>query len=87
MFARKATLYRLVLPDHVCPYGVQAKRLLEQSGFEVDDHVLATRIEADAFMASCGVSTTPQVFIHGERIGGCEELVIYLERFESAAST
>ena len=83
MPTRKATLYRMVLPDHVCPYGVRARQLLEQSGFEIDEHILATRIEADAFMASCGVSTTPQVFIDGERIGGCEELELYLHRAEA----
>ncbi len=32
---RRATLYRMVLPDHTCPFGVRAKELLEQNGFEV----------------------------------------------------
>ena len=79
---RQATLYRLVLPDHVCPYGVRALQLLEQNGFEVDEHILATRIEADAFVAALDVETTPQVFIDGRRIGGCEELERFLETVE-----
>lgn len=78
MPTRKATLYRMVLPDHVCPYGVHARQLLEQDGFEIDEHILATRIEVDAFQEEHGVFTTPQVFIDGERIGGCEELEAYL---------
>lgn len=82
---RRATLYRLVLPDHVCPYGVRALQLLEQGGYEVDEQILATRIEAEAFMAREGVAATPQVFIDGERIGGCEELELYLAGADAAA--
>ena len=78
MPARKATLYRMVLPDHVCPYGVRALQMLEEAGFDVDDQVLETRMEVDDFQAKHGVSTTPQVFIDGERIGGSEELEHYL---------
>ena len=78
MPARKATLYRMVLPDHVCPYGVRALQMLEEAGFDVDEHVLATRMEVDDFQEKHGVSTTPQVFIDGERIGGSEELERYL---------
>ena len=28
--ARKATLFRMVTPQHVCPYGTKAKDLLER---------------------------------------------------------
>lgn len=87
MSVRKATLYRMVLPDHVCPYGVHALQLLENAGFEVEEHILATRMEVDAFERKQGVSTTPQVFIGGRRIGGSEELETYLESAESTAST
>lgn len=83
MTQRTATLYRMVLPDHTCPYGVRARQLLEEAGFEIDEHILATREEVDAFEAQHGVDTTPQVFIDDQRIGGCEELEAYLER-ESA---
>ena len=87
MTARKATLYRMVLPDHVCPYGVHALQLLEHAGFDIDEHILATRIEVEALEEELGVPSTPQVFIDGERIGGCAELELYLESAESAAST
>lgn len=76
--SKKATLYRMVLPDHTCPFGVHAKDLLEQNGFEVDDRVLASREEVDAFEEEQGVPTTPQVFIDGERIGGSDDLERYL---------
>ena len=32
-----AILYRMVLPDHVCPFGVRAKEMLEGAGVAVDD--------------------------------------------------
>ena len=76
---RSAVLYRMVLPDHTCPFGVRAKELLEANGYELEDNVLASREEVDAFKAEHGVDTTPQVFIDGERIGGSEELSAYLE--------
>ncbi len=52
--------------------------MLEQAGFEIDEHLLATRDEVDAFQSEQGVSTTPQIFIDGERVGGSDELERYL---------
>ena len=75
---RSATLYRMVLADHTCPFGVRAKQLLESAGFEIDEQILESREETEAFKAEHGVSTTPQVFIDGERIGGSEDLQRYL---------
>ena len=75
---RRATLFRMVLPDHTCPYGLLAKRLLEEGGFDLEDHILASREEVEAFKAEHGVSTTPQVFIGRDRIGGSDELERYL---------
>ena len=73
-----ATLYRMVLPEHTCPFGVRAKQMLEGAGFKVDDRLLRSREEVDAFKAEQGVDTTPQVFIDGERIGGSDDLERYL---------
>jgi glutaredoxin len=75
----------MVLPDHTCPYGVRAKAMLEEAGFEVDDRILKSREEVDAFMAEQGVDTTPQVFIDGERIGGSAELERYLAEADAPA--
>lgn len=76
--AKKATLYRMVLPDHVCPFGVRAKQLLDDAGFQVEDRILRSREEVDAFEEKYAVNTTPQVFIGGQRIGGSDELERYL---------
>ena len=75
-----ATLYRMVLPEHTCPFGVRALNLLQEAGYEIDDQVLRSRAEVDAYERETGVETTPQVFIDGARIGGSEELERYLTR-------
>src|SRR5689334_7306077 len=72
--AKTAILYRMVMPDHVCPYGVKSKWLLESHGYTVEDHWLRTRAETDAFKAEHAVATTPQTFIRGKRIGGHDDL-------------
>jgi len=71
---KTATLYRMVMPEHVCPYGLKSKWLLESHGYTVDDRWLRTRGETDAFKAEHGVETTPQTFIGGKRIGGNDDL-------------
>ncbi|HLV07953.1 MAG TPA: glutaredoxin domain-containing protein [Croceibacterium sp.] len=76
--ASSAVLYRMVLPDHTCPFGTRAKQMLEDAGYEVDDRVLSSREEVDAFQEEHDVETTPQVFIEGERIGGSDDLERYL---------
>ena len=73
-----ATLHRMVLPDHVCPYGVRAKQMLEQAGYSVDDQQLTSREQVDAFMAKEGVSTTPVTFIDGTRYATSEALEEFL---------
>lgn len=72
--AQQATLYRMVMEDHFCPFGLKAKHRLEAEGYTVDDHWLTTREETDAFRAEHGVETTPQVWIGDERVGGYDAL-------------
>ncbi len=74
----RATLHRMVLPDHVCPFGVRAKQMLEEAGYQVDDRTLTSREQVDAFKAEHGLRTTPLVFIGEERIGGSDDLETYL---------
>lgn len=71
---KTATLYRMVMPTHSCPYGLKARDLLRRQGYAVEDHWLRTREETDAFKAAHGVKTTPQVFVGGERVGGYDDL-------------
>ena len=75
---RSASLYRMVMPGHTCPYGIKARWLLRRHGYAVDDHWLTTREDTDAFKAQHGVKTTPQIFIDGQRIGGHDDLRRFL---------
>lgn len=75
---KTATLYRMVMPDHTCPYGLKSKDLLERNGYEVDDHHLRTKEETEAFKCKHDVDTTPQTFIEGNRVGGHDDLRIFL---------
>ena len=72
--AKRAEIYRMVMPGHTCPYGLKALHLLNSQGYAVQDHHLASREETDAFKAEHGVQTTPQTFIDGQRIGGYDDL-------------
>lgn len=74
----RATLHRMVLPEHTCPFGLRARALLEEAGYEIDEHLLTTRAATDAFKAEHGLATTPLVLIDGERIGGSDDLERWL---------
>ena len=76
---RTATLHRVVLPEHICPFGVHAKEMLEAAGYTVDDQPLTTRAEVDAFKQKEGVPTTPVTFIDGTRYATSEALAEFLE--------
>lgn len=75
---KAATLYRMVLPDHTCPFGLRAKAMLDANGYDIDDNLLQSREEVDRFEQEHGVETTPLVFIGGEQIGGSDDLERYL---------
>lgn len=77
MSVRSATLYRMVMTEHTCPYGLKSLDLLKRQGFEVEDHQLTSRAETDAFKSEHNVDTTPQAFIEGARIGGYEDLLVH----------
>jgi glutaredoxin len=71
---KTASVYRMVMEDHVCPYGIKTVDLLKRQGFEVDDHHLTSREETDAFKDKHDVETTPQTFMEGKRIGGYDDV-------------
>nr|WP_286975302.1 glutaredoxin domain-containing protein [Pseudomonas sp.] len=75
---KQATIYRMVMPKHICPFGLKALDLLKREGYDVDDNWLRTREETDEFMQKHSVETTPQIFIAGERIGGFDDLQRHL---------
>ena len=62
-----------------CVWADKAMRLLDKHDVPFEEHVFSSRAEEQAFKSEHGVSTTPQVFLDGERAGGYEELA---ERFD-----
>ena len=76
-------LYRMILPEHTCPYGVRAAQMLDDAGVKFEDRILRSRDEVDAFESEYEVDTTPQCFVDGERIGGSDELARWLETQEA----
>ena len=76
-YQKQAVIYRMVMEDHLCPYGLKSKDLLERKGFNVKDHHLKTREETDAFQREHGVETTPQTWINDKHIGGHDALREY----------
>lgn len=76
--ARVATIYRMVMPSHTCPYGIKAVDLLIRKGFKIDDRHLETQDATDAFRAEHGVRTTPQIWVDDQRIGGYDDLRAHL---------
>ena len=83
MSTKTATVYRMVMPGHLCPYGLKTVDLLKREGFAVEDHHLETRAQTDAFKTEHDVATTPQTFIDGQRIGGYDDLREYLGKSRS----
>ena len=75
---KTATLYRIVMADHMCPYGLKSKDLLERNGYIVEDRHLTSRDAVYAFKAKHDVKSTPQTFVDDERIGGYEDLAKHL---------
>ncbi|MFN9620830.1 MAG: MauE/DoxX family redox-associated membrane protein, partial [Synechococcaceae cyanobacterium] len=71
-------LYRMDLPDHACPWGLRAVRLLQEQHIPFEDHPLRSEAEVAAFKMAEGVATTPQVFAGAERIGGYTDLAARL---------
>lgn len=57
-----------------CAWADKAMALLERHDIRFEAHVFSSREEERDFKAEHGVSTTPQVFLQGERVGGYQEL-------------
>ena len=82
-----ASLYRMVMTDHMCPHGLKSKALLEREGFLVEDNHLTSRAQIDAFKVEYGVTSTPQAFIDGVRIGGFDDLSAHFGKAPAPKNT
>ncbi len=83
---KKASVYRMVMDKHICPYGLKTIDLLKSNGYAVEDHHLTSREETDAFKEKHEVKTTPQTFINDERIGGYDDLKKHFGKVEKGTT-
>ena len=67
----KVRVYRMLTPEHECPWGVKTVNLLEEKGIEFEDHKLRSREEIDAFKAKHNVKTTPQMVVSQKIEASC----------------
>ncbi len=61
----------------VCPYCVQAKRILKSKGVELIEEIRidTSPTERNAMMERTGRRTVPQIFIGDTHVGGCDDLM------------
>ncbi|MBE9125148.1 MULTISPECIES: glutathione peroxidase [unclassified Coleofasciculus] len=62
-----------------CPYCARAKNMLRERNVDFEEIVLGKDATSRSLHAVAGVTTTPQVFIDGERVGGSDDLEKYLQ--------
>ena len=65
-----------VYTTQVCPYCVQAKRLLGERSIPYDEIDVSTdaAVRDEMIQRAGGKRTVPQIFIDGEHVGGYTEL-------------
>ena len=61
----------------VCPYCVQAKRILKSKGVEAIEEIRidTNPAERSSMMERTGRRTVPQIFIGDTHVGGCDDLM------------
>jgi glutaredoxin 3 len=71
----RITLYT----TQVCPYCVQAKRLLIRKGvnFEEIDVTRDPELRRKMVQMAGGRMTVPQIFVDGKHIGDCDEIYVF----------
>ncbi len=59
-----------------CPACVMAKKILSEKGASYEEFCMDDKLEELAELkAKTGLQTVPQIFINGELIGGCSDLM------------
>ncbi|WP_020593215.1 glutaredoxin 3 [Kiloniella laminariae] len=67
----------VIYTSMLCPYCVRAKKLLQNKGisFEEIDVMMEPRRKPEMVERAGGRTSVPQIFINGEHIGGCDDLM------------
>ncbi|MGE6328184.1 glutaredoxin domain-containing protein [Psychrobacter pacificensis] len=75
---QSAVIFRMVMLDHLCPFGLKSIDALKHAGYDIIDRHITTQDENTLVKETLGVKTTPQTFINGKRIGGNDDLQVFL---------
>lgn len=73
-----------VMTRNGCPHCVRAKGLLRDAGIEFEELVLNRDRTDRTLRAVAAASTFPQVFIDGKRVGGADDLEVWLDKRQAA---
>jgi glutaredoxin/uncharacterized membrane protein YphA (DoxX/SURF4 family) len=76
--SKKAKIIRMVTHDHLCPWGIKAKDLLERNDYEIEDEHIDSMDANKEYKEKHGYDETPQIFIDDKHIGGYEDLRSHL---------
>jgi glutaredoxin len=79
---QSAIIFRMVMPEHLCPFGLKSIDALKHAGYDIIDRHITTQDENKLVKETLGVKTTPQTFIDGQRIGGNDDLQVFLGNSE-----
>jgi glutaredoxin-like protein len=63
-----------------CPYCARAKGMLKDRGIAYEEIVIGKTITTRSIKAATGATSTPQVFIDGQLIGGSDDLEAYFNQ-------
>ena len=63
-----------------CPFCATAKARLKDAGLHLEEITLGHGITSRSLQAVAGAGTAPQVFAGGKRIGGSEDLEVWLKK-------
>ena len=61
-----------------CPHCQRARTLLEGAGIRFEEIALGNGVSTDTLAAVAGQTSTPQIFIGGQHVGGADDLAAYL---------
>lgn len=66
----------LIYTTPICPYCVRAKQILNKKGATFREIDVSNDPEKRAYLVEAtGQRTVPQIFIAGQSIGGCDDMI------------
>lgn len=72
----------IIYTTAICPYCIQAKRLLEEKGYPYSEiRVDLDDTKRDEMIARSGRRTVPQIFMGDQHIGGFDDLTVYFKNW------